>query len=195
LIYHYGVNKEARKHYHLRASIVNGIEKVNPMQQSNRKRNMTENVNYEDNLYFLSRTIDLLDQGARLNLDRELFYEKILDTLFFTDRILQNIFANLTENNYLINRNIYLHSLMKKKKKFTNILSLYIDREQNEWVLEKEIKSKLQRILEIHLADISDIRKTLSLTDDRGEDREIISQNEMNFLMAPGLMEDEEATS
>ncbi|MDC7221881.1 MAG: hypothetical protein PQJ59_18265 [Spirochaetales bacterium] len=153
---------------------------------------MTENVNYEDNLFYLSRTIDLLDNGVKLNLDRDLFYKKTMELLVFTDETLQSIFADLTENSYLINRNLYLHSLMKKKKKFINTLYRYLKKEKSEWPLDDKDRARLQRALEVHQADIGDIRGTLSLSDDREEDREIISRNEMNFLMAPGLLDEEE---
>ncbi|MDC7218586.1 MAG: hypothetical protein PQJ59_01525 [Spirochaetales bacterium] len=153
---------------------------------------MTEKVNYEDNLFFLSQTIDLLERGARLNLDRELFFDKILDTLYFTDKTLQSIFKELTENNYLINRNLYLHSLMKKKRKFTALLVLFLERDQGEWIPEEEDRSRLRRSLEVHKADMGDIRNTLSLSDSREEEREIISEHELNFLMAPGLLDEDE---
>jgi hypothetical protein len=155
-------------------------------------RSMTENVNYEDNIFFISRTIDLLSQGAELNLDRELFYEKTMDAILFTDRALQHIFKNLTENSYLINRNLYLHSLMKKKRKFTDLLSEFLSGYKADWPLAEEHRIKLQRALEIHIADIGDIRNILSFSDTGQEDREIISRDEMNFLMAPGLLDEEE---
>ncbi len=153
---------------------------------------MTENVNYEDNLFFISQTIDLLRKGALLNLDRELFYQKIMETLFSTDASLQSIYKNLTENSYLINRNLYLHSVMKKKRKFTEILTAYLEGDPGKWLIEEEHRSRLQRIREIHTSDIQDIRSTLSLTADKEEDREVISRDEMNFLMAPGLLEEDE---
>ncbi len=159
---------------------------------SSENRDMTENVNYEDNLFFISRTIDLLNQGAALNLDRDLFYEKTMEFLLFTDKTLQNIFRDLTENSYLINRNLYLHSLMKKKRKFVDLLSTWMERSRPDWPLTEEHRISLQRALEIHRSDIDDIRNTLSLSDNREEDREIISRDEMNFLMAPGLLDEEE---
>lgn len=151
---------------------------------------MIENVNYEDNLFYLSRMIDLASKSLLLNLDRSLFYRKRVDDIRFIDRSLQVIFKELSENRYLINRNQYLHTLMKKKKSFLDLLESMDN--QNESAPEETDRIDLERFREIHRGDIADIREILSLTDNVDEGQDIISADELNFLMAPGLLGDED---
>jgi hypothetical protein len=153
---------------------------------------MNENVNYEDNLFFLSQMIGLAEKSVKLKLDNNFFYSKIVDDIHFIDRTLQFIFKDLSENNYLINRNQYLHSLMKKKNRFISLLESLENPVYENNTLTIEDRVAFTRYREIHRGDIVDIREILSLSDSRDEGRDIISNDELNFLMAPGLLSDEE---
>ena len=153
---------------------------------------MTENVNYEDNLFFLSQMIGLTEKSVKLKLDNKFFYDKIAEDIRFIDRTLQFIFKDLSENSYLINRNQYLHSLMKKKNHFIILIEALENPVHEENKLTEKDRIAFIRYREIHSRDIIDIRELLSLSDSREEGKDIISNDELNFLMAPGLMEDDE---
>lgn len=152
---------------------------------------MTENTNYEDNLFFLSQIIGQTENACKLNLDQSLFQCKLIDDIIFVDHTMQHIFKNLTENSFLINRNQYLHSLMKKKKRFTDLLNEFLSDAQR-YGGDGATRSTLQRSLEIHISDIQDIREILSLSNKNDEEKDIISTDELNFLMAPGLLDSDD---
>lgn len=152
--------------------------------------NMKEKVHYEENLFCISMRIKQISQQLNLNIAPEYFSEQIAKEILFLHKTLQLIFEDLTKNSFLINRKQYLYSLLKVKGLYNSMLKSYL--ENSDLIIKSQtIMERIHKILEVSGHDIGDIRSIL--TDEGGNevDKDLISTEEMNFLMAPGLIDED----
>lgn len=89
---------------------------------------MVHKINYKAILDFLSLTIHTLETGIQSDIDPDLFLDKLLDDLLFTDSILSRLFHQLRDNPYLNWRVEYLEHLEKTKEEFIQLITRIFDR-------------------------------------------------------------------
>lgn len=150
---------------------------------------MKEKVNYEDDLFYVSTMIKSIKKSLALNISLAFFAERQNEDLIFIHHSIQNIYRELSDNNFLINRNSYLHNLLKVKMHFTALLDIYLSPEHQERH-NNELHSQLRSIKEKQESDQRDIRHILCAQEETVES-DLISMEELNFLMAPGLQDED----
>jgi len=150
---------------------------------------MNEKVNYEENLFYISMNIKKIQQSFELNISPEYFHERQAEDIIFIFHTLQKILRELTNNNFLINRNQYLYSMLKVQDRYISMLKqfLTIDSQSS---LDRDQFSQLRKALETIENDRSDIRDILNQDEQIEVEKDLISNEELNFLMAPGLEND-----
>ena len=83
---------------------------------------MDKCVNFEDSLFILMMRIRMIRDTLTLDAVSELFLEKTLDDIFFTDQILGVLLGNLEENYHLIERAEILEHFSELEWQFNRLL-------------------------------------------------------------------------
>ncbi|MDR3138250.1 MAG: hypothetical protein LBT95_01110 [Treponema sp.] len=84
---------------------------------------MNKRINFEDNIFILTRWIRIIRDLLILDADPELFLEKILRDIEFIDTTLNALLESLIQNNRLIERDIQYENLADAEWQFSLILS------------------------------------------------------------------------
>ena len=149
---------------------------------------MPEKIHYDDNIFFLTALIRTLNDAVKLNVDAEFFAEKILEDTLFIDGSVQKIYLSIKENPHLIRRNAFLHSVMKLKRAYGRLLEDLLATQGAFAAPFETMRPKLRRIAATHLDDVRSIRDGLDDAKEIRMDSDMISYDELHFLMSP--MED-----
>lgn len=86
------------------------------------EREMAAKINYEDNIFFLTTLTRDLSTGVKLDIDPDVFRDKILEDVLFVDTALIRMYESLQENRRLIRRLEYLRALLRAERVFIDFL-------------------------------------------------------------------------
>ncbi len=129
--------------------------------------------------------IRALNDAVKLNVDAEYFADKILEDTLFIDGSIQRIYGSIRENNHLIKRNNYLHSIMKLKKGYSRLLEDLLNTKEPFAAPFETMRPKLRRLAANHMDDAKEIRNGLKKVDEKPAEGDVISHDELHFLMSP----------
>ena len=110
---------------------------------------MAKKIHFQDDLYQIARTIDILYEGLKLDLDNEFFSEYYLSQILFLDNTITEIFNFLDENKQLIERKIQVRNLYSIEKKFI----LFLESINPETGIMESISqgnNKIRQVIESH---------------------------------------------
>jgi hypothetical protein len=145
---------------------------------------MPAHTNYEDNIFYVTTLVKGLKAGLSLEIDPDLYKDKVVEDLLFVDAVLLKIFAALRANANLIRRADYLRSLMRAVRLFSDLLDALIsgDLPFSDEVSGMEMKLRgLRSTQKKNLEEIREILDNLNAEDAEKED--IVSQEEYRFLL------------
>jgi hypothetical protein len=141
-------------------------------------------IHYEDNLFFLHSILRTIESGLRLDIDPELFRDKILEDVLFVDLMILRIYASLRENDYLIQRTAYLRSLRRTVTAFMTFLDHILSTPAIfEGSLER-FREKLESAHKEHDLVHREIETLLERSEPNEETETIVSSEEYGFLLA-----------
>ena len=83
---------------------------------------MNKRVNFEDSLFILMMRIRMIRDIIILDADPELFLEKTLDDIYFTDQLFRILLQYLEDNHYLIEKAELLEQLSDLEWQFSQVL-------------------------------------------------------------------------
>ena len=83
---------------------------------------MNKRVNFEDNIFILMMRIRMVRDAITLDADPELFLEKTLDDICFTDHSLKILLEYLLENSRLIEREELLDHFSEAERLFSQVI-------------------------------------------------------------------------
>src|SRR5512137_194902 len=83
---------------------------------------MTRKINYEDDLFALSLVVRGLRDIARLEVDADVFAERVADDALFVQSAADRILAGLTASPFLVHRTEHLRSLQKLLRGIAGLL-------------------------------------------------------------------------
>ena len=83
---------------------------------------MNKRVKFEDNIFILMTRIRMIRDIIALDADPELFLEKTLDDIHFTDQSLKLILEYLRENHFLLERVELLEHFTEVEWQFSQVL-------------------------------------------------------------------------
>ena len=145
---------------------------------------MTNIINYEDDIFFLSHIVKKLADGIKLDIDPRRYKEKILAEILFVHESSKTLFATLKESQLKINRDLHLKNMLRFNRHYVDFLDNII---QDNFTFTKyfhEHTDKLTDIKAQHAEYIQEIEDLLSeITKDSNGDQEIISEEEMRILL------------
>ena len=146
---------------------------------------MAEKIHYDDNIFFMTALIRTLNDAVNLSVDADYFADKVLEDTLFLDTSIQKLYGSLKENKHLIRRKNYLHSIMKLKKAYGRLMENLLSTNGNFAAPFETMRPKIRRIAANHLNDVKEIRKNLGDEENISVYSDIISLDELNFLMSP----------
>ncbi|PIE04769.1 MAG: hypothetical protein CSA76_02540 [Spirochaetales bacterium] len=146
---------------------------------------MPEKIHYDDNLYFLAAFIRALNDAVKLKVDAEFFAEKILEDTFFIDLSIQKIYGSLKSNIHLIRRSNYLHTVMRVKQSYIELLEDLLSLQGDLADPFASVTSKLRKMAVVHRQEVRTILKDLQSEQFSENSHELTSRDELHFLMQP----------
>lgn len=139
---------------------------------------MAEMIHYEDDIFYISSCIKNLSKGIHLPVDADFFADKIIEDIYFIDKILAKLFIMLRDNINLIHRNEYLQQLLRAKNQFINLLESIRSGTPDFAENLSSLFPKLREIESEHFKDITQIKKMMSSFSDDEEAEDVISSSE-----------------
>jgi len=118
---------------------------------------MNKRVNFEDNIFILMMRIRVIHDTIILDADPELFLEKTLDDICFTDQTLRVLLEYLVENSRLIERDELLEHFSEAEKHFSQAIQDLLN--HNGSLSTREIPSIREKLLAFRNASL-ERRKT-----------------------------------
>jgi hypothetical protein len=153
---------------------------------------MTARVNYDDNIFFVQTMIKTLRSGLALDIDPELFKDKALEDIFFIDSTLMKILSQLRENPNLIRRSEYLKSLLRAENAFLDFLGDILASERPLAESLSPYSHKVRACRSSHQSTLSDVQNMLHRPEQGSPEEDVVSQEELGFLLEEDEEEDDE---
>ena len=143
---------------------------------------MTRRINYEDDIFTVALQVRCLQDALKLEVDPELFADRIAGDIGWIDSITGSLYRSLRESSLYVKRQEHLKELGKLKRYFAEALDFILD---GTAPLSEALKSRLPGLSgtrDSHRRDIADIKQ---LIEGRGapEDEHVVSTEELKFLM------------
>jgi len=156
---------------------------------------MTRRVNYEDNIFYLTLVFRGIAAGLKLNIDTELYRERILEDIRFLDRTCSNIYQSLKANHLMIDRLAHIKGMQKLN---SNLIALLEDILKERFPLASALEQDfdlLQRIQSNREVELAGLKEMVTRLGESGVDQEqIVSEKEFKFLLS-SEEEQEDSTS
>ncbi|MFP4114787.1 MAG: hypothetical protein ACOCZB_03840 [Spirochaetota bacterium] len=143
---------------------------------------MATRVNYDDNLFYVMTMTRALRSGLHLEIDPDYFRDKMVEDIFFLDRVLEQIYEALRTNAYLINRRDHLRELMRAKRTFADMLDEILESRLAFSHHLEPFRAKLSGAREQHVRDLSDIQNSMETDVTTDDQQSIVGQDEYRFL-------------
>lgn len=143
---------------------------------------MTRRINYEDDIFTVALQVRCLRDALKLEVDPELFTERIAGDIEWIDAVTGSLYRSLRESSLYVKRQEHLKELAKLKRYFSEALDAVLNRTAPlaDKLLEK--LPGLRGIRDAHARDIADIKLLL---EGKGspEEEHIVSAEELKYLM------------
>jgi hypothetical protein len=92
---------------------------------------MNKRVNFEDNVFILMMRLRVIRDTITLDADPELFLEKILDDISFSDHVLRILLGYLRENERLLAREEFLEHYTELEWQFSQVMGELLNHDGN----------------------------------------------------------------
>ena len=151
---------------------------------------MTRRINYEDDIFTVALQVRCLQDALKLEVDPELFADRIAGDIGWIDAISGTLYRSLRESSLYVKRQEHLKELAKLKRYFAEALDAILERTApiSEALLER--RPDLPAMRDVQVRDVAEIKLFL---EGKGtpEDEHIVSQEELKFLMTSDEEEDQ----
>lgn len=146
---------------------------------------MTRRVNYEENIFFLALVLKQLTAALKLNVDADLFRERVVGDFQFLDRSLDRLYESLKSNQRMIDRLPHLRELQRLNTTLAGLLEEVL---QGRSPLADELEGDIDRLRGLRESRERQLRE-LSQEMSRhlaGEHEQVVSEEEFKGLLAEG---------
>ncbi len=143
---------------------------------------MTRRINYEDEIFTVALQVRCLQDALKLEVDAELFAERIAGDIGWIDAISGSLYRSLRDSSLYVRRQEHLKELAKLKRYFAEALDTVLERTAP---LSDALLSRLPGLRGLRDAQAHDVEEIKQLLEGKGtpEDAHIVSQEELKFLM------------
>lgn len=144
---------------------------------------MLKNIVFQDNLYQLCRSIDVVYEGLLLDLCSDYFFDKTVDDMLFFDASIQKIYRQIQDNNQVSDYVSILHSLYSCQERFIRLLDTILTGKTSMSEHFSGFLSKLQTIRNMQSLIRTEISGSIQKMDSSLDSRDIVSTNELSELL------------
>jgi len=143
---------------------------------------MTRRINYEDDIFTVALQVRCLQDALKLEVDAELFAERIAGDIGWIDAISGSLYRSLRESALYVKRQEHLKELAKLKRYFAEALATVLERTAP---LAEALLQRLPGLRSLRDAQVRDVAEIKLLLEGKGtpEDEHMVSQEELKFLM------------
>ena len=89
---------------------------------------MTRKINYEDDIFTLALQVRCLRDTLKLEVDPDLFKDRILGDILWIDSTIGRLFQSLRESSLYVKRQEHLKELQKLKRAFADALDALVEK-------------------------------------------------------------------
>ena len=145
---------------------------------------MAEKLYYDDNIFYLNEIVANLDDAVRLDIDSDLFLDKVVDDIMFVETTLGRLYVSLNENDLLIRRAEHLKRIMRSKHLFAELLENIIAGNSSLGKNLYPFFPKFKELINEQHAHIDEIQRLLSSSADEAvKNEDMVSQEEFRILL------------
>ena len=144
---------------------------------------MLQKIVFQDNIYHLCRSIDLVAEGLLLDLSRDYFLDKMIDDILFFDVSIQKLYAHLRENRLMSGFTESLNALHSCQARYINLIDSILAGKTG---IKAEFAPMLPKIQSIRNAQSvlrGELAGTIQKSDKNADSRDIVSSNELSELL------------
>jgi hypothetical protein len=143
---------------------------------------MHQTIHFEDDLFFVNELINALEEGLNVKLDRQFFFDKIVEDIFFLDATINKLAEALRENTQFVQVQQLMRSLQVAKLKFTELLGIILSGSSGMEDAFSPFNPKLRTLMDSHSEDVEQIRESYLAAEENSTPLEGISREEYRFL-------------
>lgn len=144
---------------------------------------MLQKIIFQDNLYQLSKSINVIYEGLMLDLSYDYFFDKTVDDLLFFDISIQKIYKQIQGNQQVSGFISILHCLYSCQDEYIKLVNSVLNGETAMKDNFLPLMPKLQGIRDLHLNIRSELIKIIQKSDNNNDSRDIVSPNELSELL------------
>ena len=144
---------------------------------------MAIRVHYEDDIFHIVSMIKTISSGVELDIDSDVFGDKVLEDIAFLDRVIASLADSLKENAHLIRRTEYLRSLLRAEKLFVSFLDTLIAGHTAFTIALADQKPRFIQMRDARLADSDELRTIIENRPAEPHTPELVSDEEFSFLL------------
>jgi len=144
---------------------------------------MAKRIHFEDDIFFLNLLVRTLKDGLELDLDADIFLNKIIDDLVFLDTTFERMLANLSGNERLLDRNEQLVNLQEVEERFADAVAKIMS---GRGILSEALSPFFERFAELRVRSAkrrTEIEAATAYQSDSENDPNLVSPFEMNELL------------
>jgi hypothetical protein len=143
---------------------------------------MTRRINYEDDIFTLALQVRCLQDTLKLDIDPELFKERLLGDIAWIDATTASLYKSLRESSLYVKRQEHLKELQKLKRAFAEALESIVDKRSP---FAEHVPDRLEELRGSRDAQIRDIEDIRALIVGTGapEEEHMVSPEELKILM------------
>lgn len=144
---------------------------------------MLKNIVFQDNLYQLCRSIDVVYEGLLLDLCPDYFFDKTVDDMLFFDASIQKMYRQIQDNSQVSEYVTILHSLFSCQERFLRLLDTILKGESSMSEHFTGFLAKLQNIRNMQGIIRTEIQSSIQKISKSPDSRDIVSSNELSELL------------
>ncbi len=144
---------------------------------------MAIRVHYEDDIFHIVSMIKTISSGIELDIDSDVFGDKVIEDVVFLDRTILTLADSLKENTHLIRRTEYLRSLLRAEKLFVSLLDTLVAGHTSFTIALADQKSRFVQMRDARLAESDELRTIIENRPAEPHTPELVSDEEFSFLL------------
>jgi hypothetical protein len=145
---------------------------------------MTNIINYEDDIFYLTHIVKKLADGLKLEIDPVNFKDKVVSEIDFIHTCTGQIFTSLKKSQLKINRDTILKNMLRLNRHFIRLLDDIINQATPFTHYLQEDANRFSALKTRHTEFMQEIEDILSSIAKKGNgDQETISEEEMRILL------------
>ncbi len=145
---------------------------------------MSQRIHFNDDLFFLTKSMQALKEGLALEIDGPLFMDNVSSNLSFYGSCLGELMASLEDNKRLIDWMEYLRSLYLAERQYVDLLATALDPDASWAGGLLASRRALETALNEHRTELASMRDRLSLKgEEEAPQEDVVSKDELDELL------------